>query len=290
VKPPPFDYQAPTSVEEAVALLAEHGEEAKVLAGGQSLVPLLALRLARPSVVVDVNGVSELDALSNGAGLRVGAIVRQRTAERSPVVASGNPLLATAIPFIGHPAIRNRGSVGGTIAHADPAAELPAVLLALDGDVEAVGPRGSRSVPAAEFFAGFLTTALEPDELLTAVRFPPWPAGAGWSFHEFSRRSGDFAVAGVAVVLRLDGRGAVAEARIALTGVDATPVRASKAEASLVGQVPSTAAWEAAGADAAADLEPPSDLHGTADYRRHLVKVLVQRALVEAHGRVGESR
>ena len=290
MKPPPFDYHAATSVEQALALLAEHGDDAKVLAGGQSLVPLLALRLARPSVVVDINGIADLDAVVDGDGLRLGAMVRQRAAERSPVVVAGNPLLATALQYIGHPAIRNRGSVGGSIAHADPAAELPGVLLALDGEVEITGPRGQRSVAAHSFFGGFLTTAIEPDELLTAVRFPAWPAGAGGSFQEFSRRSGDFAVAGVAAVIRLAADGSIAEARLALTGVDATPVRATKAESALVGHSPTTSAWEAAAADAAAEVDPPADLHGSSAYRRHLVGVLVRRALSEAHERVGENQ
>lgn len=284
MKPPPFEHHVATSLDEALSLLAEHGDESKVLAGGQSLVPLLSLRLARPEQLVDINRIDELATIGNGEGLRVGATVRQRTVERSAEVAKANPLLAEATRHIGHAAIRNRGTVGGSVAHGDPAAELPAVLLALDGEVEVRSTRGERLVAAADLYSGFLTTALEPDELLTAVRFRAWPSGAGWSFQEFSRRSGDFAVAGVAVLLRLDG-GTVAEARIALSGVDQTPVRVPVAEAALVGQAPSEELWAAAASDGVAELDPPSDLHGTSGYRRHLAGILIRRALQEAHGR-----
>jgi carbon-monoxide dehydrogenase medium subunit len=285
MKPPPFEYHAVGSVEEAVGLLAEHGDEAKVLAGGQSLVPLLALRLARPAHLVDINGVSELASLANGDGLRVGSLVRQRVAERAATVGAANPLLVRALGLIGHTAIRNRGTIGGSIAHADPAAELPTVLLAVDGEVETASTRGTRTVAASDLFQGFLTTSLAPDELLTGVRFPRWPTGTGWSFQEFSRRSGDFAIAGVAVTLRLDANGVVADARIALSGVAPTPVRARNAEAALAGQLPSEAAWNAACQDAVAGLDPPSDLHGSAAYRRHLAAVLTRRSLREAHER-----
>jgi carbon-monoxide dehydrogenase medium subunit len=284
MKPPPFEYHAATSVDEAVTLLAEHGEDAKVLAGGQSLVPLLALRLARPAHVVDINRVGELADVTNGNGLRVGSLVRQRVAERSDIVAT-NPLLVRALGLIGHTAIRNRGTIGGSIAHADPAAELPTVLRALDGEVEATSARGARTVAAADLFEGFLTTSLSPDELVTAVRFPSWAPGTGWSFQEFSRRSGDFAIAGVAATLRLDGKGMISDARIALSGMGPVPVRAVKAEAALAGQQPSDDVWAAASQDAVAGLDPPSDIHGTAAYRRHLAAVLARRALREAHTR-----
>jgi aerobic carbon-monoxide dehydrogenase medium subunit len=285
MKPPPFEYDAVASVEEAVSLLAEHGDEAKVLAGGQSLVPLLALRLARPAHLVDINGVAELTAHANGDGLTLGGLVRQRVAERSDTVRAANPLVADAIGLIGHSAVRNRGTVGGSLAHADPAAELPAVLLALDGQVVARSARGTRTVGAADLFRGFLTTSLAPDELLTHVRLPAWAAATGWSFQEFSRRSGDFAIAGVATTLQLDHNGTIASVRIALAGMGPTPVRASKAEAALAGQAPSEEAWAAASQDAVAGLEPPSDVHGTAAYRRHLAAALTRRALRDAHTR-----
>jgi carbon-monoxide dehydrogenase medium subunit len=285
MKPPPFEYHAVGSVDEAVSLLAELGDEAKVLAGGQSLVPLLALRLARPAHLVDINGVADLATVANGDGLVVGALVRHRVAERSPTVRSANPLVADALGLIGHVAIRNRGTIGGSTAHADPAAELPAVLLALDGEVDATSRRGVRRIPASELFRGFLTTSLEPDELLTAVRFPAWQSGTGWSFQEFSRRSGDFAIAGVAATVAVDGGGLIREARIALSGVATTPARAAGAEAALIGQRPTDEAWAAASEAAAAGLEPPSDVHGSAAYRCHLVAVLTRRALRQAHER-----
>jgi aerobic carbon-monoxide dehydrogenase medium subunit len=285
MKPPPFEYHPVATVEEAVGLLAEHGDEAKVLAGGQSLVPLLALRLARPAHLVDINDVAGLGTLANGNGLTLGSLVRQRVAERSDTVRAANPLLADAIGLIGHTAIRNRGTLGGSLAHADPAAELPAVLLALDGEVAATSARGTRTVGAADLFHGFLTTSLAPDELLTDVRFAAWPPGTGWSFQEFSRRSGDFAIAGVAATLHLDRGGAIDSVRIALAGIGPTPVRASKAEAALAGQSPSEEAWAAASQEAVAGIDPPSDIHGTAAYRSHLAAALTRRALREAHAR-----
>jgi carbon-monoxide dehydrogenase medium subunit len=289
MKPPPFEYAVAGSTEEAVALLAEHGDDAKVLAGGQSLLPLLSLRLAHPAYLIDVNAVPDLEDTTNDDGLELGAVVRQRAAERSDVVKAANPLVAAAITFIGHTAIRNRGTIGGSVAHADPAAELPAVLLALDGEVHAQSSRGPRTIPAATFFNGFLTTALEPDELLTTVQFPAWKAGTGWSLQEVSRRSGDFAIAGVVTTLRLDN-GKIAEGRMAFSGVGSTPMRAERAEQVLIGESPSSELWQAAAEAAAADLDPPSDLHGTTAYRRHLAAVLARRSLAEAHDRAEDHR
>ena len=228
--------------------------------------------------------------MGNGSGLTVGAMVRHRTIERSDVVRTANPLLADAVRFIGHGAIRNRGTIGGSIAHADPAAELPAVLLALDGEVEARGVRGPRTVAAAALFEGFLTTSLEPDELLTAIRVPVWHAGTGWSFQEFSRRSGDFAIVGVAATVRLDGTGNVADARLAFSGVDQVPRRATDAESMLAGATPSDDLWKSAAYAAAAPLEPASDMHGSAAYRKHLAAVLAERALRQAHDRAKDPR
>jgi carbon-monoxide dehydrogenase medium subunit len=286
MKPPPFEYHAAWSIEEALTLLCEHGDEAKVLAGGQSLVPLLALRLARPEALVDINGIAELRTIDRTDGLRLGALVRHRQVERDEDIAAGNPLVAAAARFIGHAAIRNRGTVGGSMSHADPAAELPAVLVALDGEIEAATTGGSRTIPASEFFKGFLTTVLEPDEMVTAVRFPAWPERTGWSFREFSRRSGDFAVAGAAVALSVGEQGLIEDVRIALSGMSATPIRASVAEANLAGRQPSEEAWVDAGSDAVAGLEPPSDLHGSSAYRKHLASGLVEAALAQAHQRV----
>jgi carbon-monoxide dehydrogenase medium subunit len=214
--------------------------------------------------------------------------VRHRVLERSEVVRSAGPLLTEAARFIGHTAIRNRGSIGGSMAHADPAAELPAVLAALDGVVEARGVQGTRLIAADDFFAGSFTTSLEPDELLTAVRIPRLPRGSGCSFQEVSRRGADFAIVGVAAVVRLDSDGTVTEARLAFSGVDSRPVRPAAAESLMTGAAPSDGLWENAAREAAAVLEPPSDLHGSAPYRRHLAAVLAERALNEAFRRARE--
>jgi carbon-monoxide dehydrogenase medium subunit len=290
VKPPLFEYHRAASIDEVVELLAEYADEAKVLAGGQSLVPLLSLRLARPAHLVDINRVAALATIENGNGLTMGALVRHRAVERSDVVGTANPLLAHAVRFIGHSAIRNRGTIGGSIAHADPAAELPAVLLALDGEIEARSVRGTRTIPASALFEGFLTTSLEPDELLTAVRVPAWPVGTGCSVQEFSRRSGDFAIVGVAATVRLDGNGNVGEARLAFSGVDQVPVRATAAESVLAGATPSDELWKSAAHAAATPLEPGSDIHGSAAYRKQLAAVLAERALKEAHARAKDAR
>ena len=229
MKPPPFAYFAPTSVQEAAQLLAEHGDDAKVLAGGQSLIPLLSLRLARPAVLVDLNGVDELSFIDANGSTTIGAMTRHRTVERSAVVAVNVPLLAAAVPYIGHAAIRTRGTVGGSLSHADPAAELPAVALALDATFVARSAKGGeREIAAVDFFAGYFTTALEPDEVLTSIRFPNAAPGTGVSVQEMARRHGDFAMVAAAVSLAPDG-----DARIALINVGDRPVRATEAEAAL---------------------------------------------------------
>ena len=286
LKPPPFEYHAPESLDEALALLAAHGDDCRPLAGGQSLIPLLSFRLARPAHLVDLNRATGFPDIEGGAaGLSIGAMVRQRRAERSPVVREHCPLLSDALALIGHPAIRNRGTVGGSIAHADPAAELPAVAVALDAGLVVRGPEGERTVRAADFFVGHYSTDLQSDECLVRIDLPPWPPGAGWSIQETARRHGDFAIAAVAAVVQLDGGGTVADARLALAGVDDRPVRASAAEAQLVGSVAGPAAFAAAAQQAAVGIDPPSDLHGSAAYRRHVVQVLVRRALEAASQR-----
>lgn len=286
MKPATFDYFAPSSVQEAISLLKEHGGDAKALAGGQSLVPLMNMRLARPKLLVDINKLSELDYIRpHDGGLAIGALTRHRTVERSDLVQERCPLLFGTIPFIAHPAIRNRGTLGGSLAHADPMAELPAVMVALGAEIRARGPQGERSIKAEEFFITYLTTALEPDELLTEVRIPPWPAKTGWGFVELARRHGDMAMAGVAATLAVDG-GVCRQARIALLGVGSTPVQASSAEALLVGQKPSDDLFRQAGEKIAQEVEPGEDIHATAEYRRHLAKVLTQRALGAALERV----
>jgi aerobic carbon-monoxide dehydrogenase medium subunit len=283
LKPPPFTYVAPSSLEEALTSLAEAGEDAKILAGGQSLMPLLSLRLARPSVLVDLGRVDGLDEVSDQNGtVTIGTMVRERAIERSPVVAEKIPLLAAALPLIGHPAIRNRGTVGGSIAHADPSAEIPAVAVALEAEmVMRSAARGERRVTAAEFFQGFFTTALEPDEALVAICFPVAPPGSGVAFVEAARRHGDFAMVGAAAAVNAEN-GRITDARIALIGVADTPLRRSEAEQALVGAEIGSAPFEAAAAAAGEGLTPASDLHGTSAYRTHLARVLTRRALEKA--------
>jgi aerobic carbon-monoxide dehydrogenase medium subunit len=284
VKPPPFEYHAPTALPEALDLLARFGDEAKVLAGGQSLMPLLNLRLARPANLVDINPVEpELGFVDTwDGGLRLGGLVRQRAAERSDLVRQRNPLLAETLPLVGHPQIRNRGTIGGSLAHADPASELPAVMALLDAELMARSSRGERTLRADEFFVSYFTTRLEPDELLTEVRLPAWPAGAGWAFLEVSRRHGDFAMVGVASLVRLASDGGIGEARLAYTGVGATPVRAHDAERGLVGQPTTEDTFAAAAERAVQALDPQADVHATAAYRRHVAGVLTRRALAKA--------
>jgi aerobic carbon-monoxide dehydrogenase medium subunit len=282
VKPAPFDYAVPTTVDEAVGLLAEHGDEAKVLAGGQSLVPVLALRLARPGVLVDVNRVDGLAGVrrENGA-VRVGALTRHAAVERDRDLAAAVPLLARAAPLIGHFQIRNRGTVGGSLAHADPAAEWPAVALALDAELEVRSAGGTRTVGARDFFASTFMTALEPADLLVAARFPVWGAGAGFTVEELARRSGDFAIAGAVCGVQLAG-GTVTRAAIALLGMGSTPRRADAAEQRLVGAAPDDLDLGGLGRLAVADLEPPGDVHASSSYRRRVGAALVARALARA--------
>jgi len=290
MKPAPFDYFTPATLDEALALLAEHGGEAKPLAGGQSLIPAMNFRLARPAVLVDLNGISELAYVRpESGGVAVGAMTRQRVVERSEVVARAAPLLAEALPSIAHPQIRNRGTVGGSIAHADPSAELPAVMLALDARFRAKSSSGERSIPAGEFFKGMLETALAPGELLIEIVLPPLPASTGTAFLEVARRHGDYAMVGVAVIVTLDPRGRCKQARISLLSVGDGPVLATEAGKVLAGQTPSADLLRAAG-DAAAthDIDPPSDIHATAAYRRRLAAVLTRRALGRAFERAGK--
>jgi carbon-monoxide dehydrogenase medium subunit len=288
VKPPPFEYSAPTSVSDAVALLVEHAEEEpRVLAGGQSLVPLMNFRLAQPGFLVDLRRVQGLDTLRlEGDALVVGAMVRQATAERSPDVALAAPLLAEALGHVAHPPVRHSGTVVGSIAHADPAAELPTVALALDAEMTAVGPRGERRIPAADFFQGPFTTALEPDEILTEVRFPPFPGGQ--AFVEFARTHGNFAVVGVAALVAVaDGR--IARAAVAASGVGPTPVRLTGAERALVGAAPGAEAVAAAVEAAMPDVTSSGDVHASAETRRDIARVClrtgIERALARAQDR-----
>ena len=283
MKPPPFEYKDPRSLDEALALLAEYGDEGKVLAGGQSLVPLLNFRLAQPSVLVDVNRVAELSYLRREGGrLRIGAICRQARLELSPVAREGWGLLGDALKLVAHPQIRNRGTVGGSAAHADPAAELPVALSALGARFKARSVRGERVIGADEFFITHLTTALEPDELLVEVEVPPLAPGTGHAFEEYSRRHGDFALGGAAVLYTQNGDGTCSEVRIALLGAADTPLRAGEAEQMLVGRSLDAELAAEAARVAARDIEPTGDIHGSSSYRKRLIEAMVRRALVNA--------
>jgi len=285
MKPAAFAYHAPGSTDEALTLLAEHGEEAKLLAGGQSLVPLMNFRLARPAHLVDLNGLEELAFLRADDGvLRIGAMTRQRTIERSELVAQRCPLLCEAVKKIGHVHIRNRGTVGGSLAHADPAAELPTVMLALNADMLVRGPKTDRVVRAGDFFDSHYVTALEPDELLVEVRVPTMSPDTRWAFDELTLRHGDFAIVGVAALISLDADGRVADARLAFAGAAPTPLRAPNAERMLVGQQPSEPLFREAGEQAAQELEPDADIHASAQYRREMAAVFARRALTRALG------
>ena len=279
MKLPPVDYEAPTTVADAVDLLAEYLDEASVLAGGQSLIPLLALRLARPAVLIDINGIDELSGISVTDGwVAIGAMTREYVAEESTVIADKVPLLAAALPLIGHEAIRSRGTIGGSLAHADPAAELPAVARALDAEFVVRGPSGMRVIPAAQWFEGYLTTSRSPDELLTQVRFPAARPGTGVSFTEVARRHGDFAIVGLAASLVLSG-GVISDARLAFAGISEVPARAAAAEELLTGERPSAELFDEAARRATGDIDPPADLHGSSDYRKTVAAAVVRRGL-----------
>ena len=289
MKPAPFDYFTPATLDEALALLARHGGDAKPVAGGQSLIPAMNFRLARPAVLVDLNRIAALAYVRpESGGVAIGAMTRQRTVEQSEVVARAAPLLAEAMPSIAHPQIRNRGTVGGSIAHADPSAELPAVMLALDARFRTKSATGERAIPAGEFFRGTLETALEPGELLVEIALPPLPARSGTAFLEMARRQGDYALVGVAAVVTLDSRGRCKTARLSLLSVGDGPVLATEAGKTLAGHTPSEELLRAASdAAAARDVDPPSDIHASAAYRRQLVAVLTRRALARAFERAG---
>ena len=274
--PAAFDYQRPTSVDEALSLLTEHGDEAKVLAGGHSLLPLMKLRLATPGVLVDVGRLSELSYVRDeGDAVAIGALTRHRDVEISELLRNEVPLLAYTASLVGDPQVRHRGTIGGSVAHGDPASDLPAAVLALGATLVARGPGGERTIPAAEFFQGFLETALAPDELLTEIRVPKTGRG-GWSYQKFNRRAQDWAIVGVAAVHN-------GTTGVALVNMGSTPLRATAVEQALA----SGASASDAAAAAAEGIEPPADLNASSEYRRHLAQVLVRRALEEAAGRTG---
>jgi len=282
VKPAKFDYHAPTSLDDAVALLQRYGGDAKILAGGQSLMPLLNFRLSRPAALVDLNRIASLAYIREENGqVRLGAMTRQRTIEFSPVVARRLPLLSEATKWVGHLPIRTRGTIGGSIAHADPSAEYPAVLTALEGEVVASGPKGERVVKAKDLFLTYLTTSLESDEVLSEIRLPVMPMGAGFALEEFARRHGDFAIVAIAAMVVRDAA-RCKQARLATAGAGPVPLRLRAAEEILERDGVTDVAIDAAARRAAELVSPDSDIHASADYRRHLTMVLTRRALKRA--------
>ena len=290
MKPAAFEYFAPEKIDDAVELLARHGENGKILAGGQSLMPLMNLRLARPQVVIDINRVTALDYISQGADgvLAIGALTRQRSLEHSAVVKDHNPVLAATMPLIGHFQIRNRGTIGGSLVHADPAAELPAVSLALGAEFVVKSERGERVISAEKFFLGSMTTAIEPTELLTEIRFPRWRPGSGWAVEEVARRRGDFAIVGAVVWLQLNGTGLCEETRVAIFGVEDRPVRIVRGEQILLGNRPEPDIFAEVAEVVAEQLDPVSDVHASREYRKEVGACLTRRALQTASGRVGK--
>ncbi len=284
MRPPPFSYADPNTVDEALGLLAEHGDDAGILAGGQSFVPLLNFRLARPTVIVDINRIADLAYIEQRNGtLEIGALTRHRAVEQSAVVSDACPLLSEAIAQVGHVQIRNRGTVGGSLAHADPAAELPAVVTALGGSLRLRSASGERTLAPGDFFVSNLTTDIEPGEMLVAVELPAWPAGTATCFAEFCRRQGDFALAGAGAALAFGDDGRVERAGLALMGVGDRPFDgAAIANELLCGETPNEAAIQAVAERVQSDVEPSSDIHAPADYRRHLAGVMTRRALLGA--------
>ena len=288
MKPPRFDYFAPRTLDEALGLLASHGERAKVLAGGQSLIPLLNFRLAHPEALVDINRLTDLEYVrADDGGVVVGGLTRQHAVEQSELIRARVPIVAEACGLIGHLPIRHRGTIGGSLAHADPASELPAVAVALEAELALASAQGTRALAADRFFVGPLTTAIRTGELLTEVRIPALAARTGGAFVEMARRAGDFALVGVAALITLDGAGRCQRARIALGGVGPTPIRAVAAEEALIGQAPGGAALDEAAARAADATNPPSDLHASAAFRRKLARHFTREAIALAARRAG---
>lgn len=288
MKPAPFEYFSPRTVDEAISLLQQHGDESKLLAGGQSLVPLLALRLAGPSALIDLGRVDELRYLREGETVAIGSMTTHRQIEKDPYLLGRCPMISEAMSLVGHVAIRNRGTVGGSCAHADPAAEWPALAVALDGEFEVKGPAGVRTVPANEFFFSYFTTILEPEEVLTEIRLKLPPPSAGTAFMELARRHGDFGLAAVAAVITRRN-GGIEDVRLGVAGVAAVPLRPSEAESILRGSELSDQTLDAAAEAVDAAIQPTGDIHGSEDFRRNAAKVLTKRALRRAFERAGGS-
>ncbi len=291
MKAPPFVYHRPETLDEALALLAEHGDEAKVLAGGQSLIPLMALRMGRPGHVVDIGGIDGLaDITVNDGAVTLGPLVRHEQAKRSTDIAEHAPLISETMPWVAHRAIRTQGTVLGSIAHADPAAEMPAVILATGATLTATSIRGTRDIAAEHFFQGYLDTALEADEILTGATFPAWPTNAAGSVTEVARRHGDYALVGLALRLEVshqEGRDIVTDAALAFFGAASTAIRVPVAEETLVDSPLNAETFDAVAQIVSSELEPPKDIHGTTAYRKHLAGVITRRGLQSAAAKIG---
>ena len=284
MKPPKFDYFAPDSIESALTLIAEHGDDARYLAGGQSLVPMMNFRVAAPSALIDLNGIATLRGIrvDENSRLHIGAMTRTREIEMDSTIATANPLLHAAALHIAYIQIRNRGTIGGSLAHADPAAEMPGIVLACNAEINSIGPAGPRSIAAGDFFEGIYSTALQDGEMITEIVFPPWPAARCWAFQEISRREGDFAMIGIAAWFDLNETGEISAASLTAIGAGDTPLRLPAAEEILSGQPPGDVLFAEAAQAAVNELDPGSDLHASAEYRREVGGVLVERALKTA--------
>jgi len=285
MKPPPFTYHDPSTTAEALTLLASK-DNARLLAGGQSLMPMLNMRYVLPDDVIDINGITALSGIEEtGDGLRIGAMTRQRDIEFSDIVASRCPLMREAILQVGHRQTRNRGTLGGSLAHLDPSAELPTVAMAVDAVVHVESSRGAREIAMADYPAGYMTPSIELDEMVTGASFPSWPEGHGYGFVEFSRRHGDFAIVSAAALLTRDGGGAITRASLTVSGVGPSPLRCAEAEAMLTGQSPSDELFRAA-AETNRGIDALEDIHGSSAYRQHLATVMTRRALERAQARM----
>ncbi len=293
MKPASFEYRVPDTLEETLELLAKHGSEAKLLAGGQSLIPSMNFRVLQPSMLIDINRLDELDAIqaNDQDGVTIGAMTRQARLERDPIITEKMPLLHETLPNIAHPQIRNRGTIGGSLVHADPASELPVYALVRGARMHLRSAQDDRWVEAADFFLGMFTTALNPDEMLIEIDLPPLPDGAGWSFQEVARRRGDYALMGVAALIVLDSEGHCQQASLVYLNAGDGPVQASKAEATLIGETPNLELFEAA-ADIAAneEIDPFGSVHATVEFQRHLAHVLTRRTLQTALERAKNGR
>jgi len=286
--PGPFTYLVPQTLHEAIRLLDEHADDGKILAGGQSLIPIMKFRLAEPGCLIDINHISGLDSIGEQDGyLAIGALTREYELDRSALIKHRYPIIADTAEMVADPLVRNLATIGGNLAHADPANDHPATMLALRAQVVAVGPHGERIIPIDDFFVDAFTTSLQPDEILTEIRVPEPAANSGAGYVKFERKVGDYAIAATAASIEIGVDGKITQAGIGLTNASYKPLRAAQAEATLVGQVPTEATFKAAAEAAAAEADPGSDLRGSADYKRAMIRTMTFRTLLRAAGRAG---